>query len=398
MSDPFSAPRETKRDAAQAAGRTSATEAAGAAQHTTAPAQAADTKVAAPQTETTAIPAEFPFETEHPVMPIPFKAQFGEYKLDGVEISVTAAYVAIDGVLDPQWKGHKEFVKLQFDFQGFSVSIYPEVVVAGSRRDGEMTLQFLDPAGAHLPQLRYILNSYIAGDFVSMGGMMAYSGPTQPKVARPADGAAVKFRIRSISVALLSIALMLGAGKIMYNRYTQSYESRPVFVERLGNDMKATAAGQVAMLNPDAKKGEVVFSINSNTGDVLSFQLPCDCEVQVTKGIFEGSTVLPFDTILSFFGSTVEVNVETQMSIEGLAKAMSGEAVYLDMNDGRTIPVQVVVNSATNAAALRGDLFVPVDLVPPEGALGKDDIGKSATLRLSKSWFGGSTPQLPEKS
>jgi hypothetical protein len=396
MSDPFSAPRETKRDLPPGAGRSTAADAvidAPAAKATAAKASAASAK-----SEPKAIPTEFLFETEHPVIPVPFKAQFGEYKLDGVEISVTAAYVAIDGALDPQWKGHKEFVKLQFDFQGFSVSIFPEVVVAGSRRDGEMTLQFLDPAGAHLPQLRYILNSYIAGDFVSMGGMMAYSGPTQPKVARPADGANAKFRIRSISVALLSIVLMLGAGKIMYDRYTQSYESRPVFVERLGNEMKATAAGQVALLNPNAKKGEVVFSINSNTGDVLSFQLPCDCEVQVTKGIFEGSTVLPFDTILSFFGSTTEINVETQMSIEGLAKAMSGETAYLDMNDGRTIPVQVVVNSATNAASLRGDLFVPVDLVPPEGALGKDDIGKSATLRLSKSWFGGSSPQIPEKS
>ncbi len=397
MSDPFSAPRETTRDVTPVAARSTAADAGAAA-----PAKAGGTsakQASAPaNAEPKVMPTEFAFETEHPVMPIPFKAQFGEYKLDGVEISVTAAYVAIDGALDPQWKGHKEFVKLQFDFQGFSVSIFPEVVVAGSRRDGEMTLQFLDPAGSHLPQLRYILNSYIAGDFVSVGGLMAYSGPTQPKVARPADGAAAKFRIRSVSVALLSIVLMLGAGKIMYNRYTQSYESRPVFVERLGNEMKATAAGQVAMLNPAAKKGEVVFSINSNTGDVLSFQLPCDCEVQVTKGIFEGSTVLPFDTILSFFGSTTEINVETQMSIEGLAKAMSGETAYLDMNDGRTIPVQVVVNSATNAASLRGDLFVPVDLVPPEGALGKDDIGKSATLRLSKSWFGGSSPQIPEKS
>ena len=391
MSDPFSTPRETKRDVTPSSGRQAAADAATQEPNMAkAPAQRADG-------ETVIMPAEFAFETEHPVMPIPFKAQFGEFKLDGVEISVTAAYVAIDGALDPQWKGHKEYVKLQFDFQGFSVSIFPEVVVAGSRRDGEMTLQFLDPAGAHLPQLRYILNSYIAGDFVSMGGMMAYSGPTQPKVARPADGAAAKFRIRSISVALLSIVLMLGAGKILYSRYTQSYESRPVFVERLGNDMKATTAGQVAMLNPNAKKGEVAFSINSNTGDVLSFQLPCDCEVQVMKGIFEGSTVLPFDTILSFFSSTVEVNVETQMSIEGLAKAMSGETAYLDMNDGRTIPVQVVATSATNAAALRGDLFVPVDLVPPKGALGQDDIGKSATLRLSKTWFGGSSPQLPEK-
>ena len=86
------------------------------------------------------------------------------------------------------------------------------------------------------------------------------------------------------------------------------------------------------------------------------------------------------------------------MSIEGLAKAMSGDTAYLDMDDGRTIQVTVVPTSATNAAALRGDIFVPVDLVPAKGLLGPEDIGKSARLRLAKSLFGGSLPKLLEKS
>ena len=368
-----------------------------------APAMApAPAPVAAPVSEPApmpkTLPPEFAFETEHPIMPIPFKAQIGEYKLDGFEVSVTAAYVAISGVLDPAWRGHKEFVKLQFDFQGFSVSIFPEVVIMPGRRDGEMTLQFLDPAGAHLPQLRYILNSFIAGDLVSLGGMMAYTGPTQPKIVKGAEGTASKFRVRSIAVAVLSATLIVSAAQVMLTRYTQSFELRPVFIERAGNEMKATAAGQVAFLNPKAKAGEVVFSINSNTGDVLSFQLPCDCEVTITNGVFVGATVLPFDSILSFFGSTVEVSVETQMSIEGLAKVMGGDNAYLDISDGRTLPVQIVATSATNAAALRGDAFVPVDLLPPKGALGPDDIGKTARLRFTKNWFGNLLPKLPEKS
>lgn len=356
------------------------------------------TVAAKPAPEPVEVPSEFGFETEHPVVAMPFKVQFGESRLDGIEISVTAAYVAIAGKMDPAWIGHKEFLKIQFDFQGFSVSIFPEVMVAAARRDGEMTLQFLDPAGAHLPQLRYVLNSYIAGDFVSLGGLMAYSGPTQPRIAKSAEGTASKFRIRSLAVAVMSLTLIVVAANVILNRYTQSYEQRPVFVERLGNEMRASAAGQVAFLNPAAKKGEVVFSINSNTGDVLSFQLPCDCEVSVTKGIFVGATVLPIDSILSFFGTDVQASIETQMSIEGLARAMGGDKAYLDMADGRTIPVQVVATSATTAAALQGDLFVPVDLVPDAGVLGPEDIGKAAKLRLSRSWLGDSFPNVLEKS
>lgn len=349
---------------------------------------------AAPRAEVPkSVPQDFVYDSEHPILPIPFKAWVGENKLEGNELSVTAAYVNIGGPLDPAWKGHREVIKLQFDFQGFSVTLYPEIVVAASRREGEMTLQFMDPAGAHLPQLRYIMNTFLAGDFVSMGGMLGYTGPIMPKPAKGSDPKASKFRIRSLAVIVASVTLILVASNLLLSRATQSYEPRPVFVERTGQDMKATTAGQVSFLNPNAKKGEVVFSINSNAGDVLNFQLPCDCEVVVTEGVFEGATVLPIDSILSFFEPTTSVRVQTQMSIEGLSKVMTGELAYLDLNDGRTIPVRVVLTSATNTASLRGDLFVPVRLVPPEGVLTPEDIGKAGQLRLSKAWFGSSLPK-----
>ena len=344
------------------------------------------------------MPQDFVYETEHPVMPVPFKATIGETKLEGVALSVTAAYVAISGPLDPAWKDHRSVIKLQFDFDGFTVTLFPEAVVTGSRREGEMTLQFMDPAGKHLPQLRYILNSFIAGDFVSMGGMLNYSGPTKPKGAKGGEERPSRLRIRSLAVGVMSLTIIAATAGLLFNRATQTIEPRPVFIERLGKDMRATTAGQVAYLNPDAKQGEVVFSINSNAGDVLNFQLPCDCEVTVTEGIFEGATVLPIDVILSFFDSTVGVRVQTQMSIEGLGKAVNGDLAYLDLNDGRTIPVQVLVTSATNAAAAMGDLFVPVTLVPTAGDISVGDIGKAGQLRLQQRLPFGSLFNTSEAS
>ena len=334
------------------------------------------------------MPSEFVFDTEHPILPVPFKAQIGDNRLEGVELSVAAAYVAISGALDPAWKGHKEVIKLTFDFQGFSVVLYPEVVVAGSRHDGEMTLQFLNPTGPHLPQLRYIINSFIAGDYISLGGMLSYTGPTQPKASKNGTKSPSRLRMRSAAIAVMSLSLIVATLGTVINRLTQSYELRPVFIERLGNEMKATTAGQITFLNPKAKKGEVVFSINANSGDVLNFQLPCDCEVTVTQGVFEGSTVLPIDSILTFFDTNAGVRMQSQLSIEGLAKVMSGEQAFLDVNDGRSIPVEVVLTSATNAAAMRGDEFVPVNLQPKVGAVTNQDIGKIARIRLSRPWFG----------
>ena len=348
---------------------------------------------AAPKTmpdQRQALPQDFVYETEHPLLPIPFTATIDGNKLDGIAISVTAAHVTISGALDPAWRDHRSVITLQFDFDGFSVTLFPEAVVVGSRRDGEMILQFMDPAGKHLPQLRYIINSFIAGDFVSMNGMLSYSGPTKPKAEGGKAAKLSRLRMRSLAVGVMSLSVILFTSTLLFNRATQTVEVRPVFIERVGKDMRATTAGQVSYLNPAAKEGEVVFSINSNAGDVLNFQLPCDCEVKVMEGIFEGATVLPIDLILSFFDSNVGVRVETQMSIEGLGKAMNGERAFLDINDGRTIPVRVLVTSATNAAAARGDIFVPVTLVPAVGALTVDDIGKAAQLRLSRSPFSDS--------
>ena len=335
------------------------------------------------------LPADFAYDSEHPVLAVPFTASMGEARLDGTGLSVAAAYVAIDGALDPRWTGHRAPARLQFAFDGFSVVLEAEVMIAGSRRPGEMTLQFTDPLGPHLPQLRHIVNSNIAGDLVSLGGFLSYTGPTKPKAARAAETTSAHGRrLRSLGVAALSLLLIAAALGLMISRATQTYEPRPVFIEREGRDMRATTAGQIAYLNPKAAKGEVVFTINANTGDVLNFQLPCDCEVSVTEGIFEGATVLPFDVILSIFEPTLGVRVQTQISIEGLAKVMNGDQATLDVNDGRSLPVRVETNSATSAAALRGDPSVPVRIVAEPGALTPADIGKAARLRLSSSWFG----------
>lgn len=342
------------------------------------------------------VPVDFVYDTEHPVLPIPFTVHIGDQKFEGTGLSVAAAYINAPGAFDANLMGSKFVIRIQFDFEGFTVAVFPEAMVAGTRNDGEIALQFIDPTGPHLPQLRYILNSFIAGDFVSLGSMMGYTGPTKPKKPREKAIEDPRRRLKSLAAAVGSVVLILLALNVILTRYTQSYEARPVFIERAGTEMRATAAGQLSYLNPAAKQGEVVFSINSNSGDVLNFQLPCDCEVTVTDNVVEGATVLPIDPILTFFDSSVGVRVRTQMSVEGLAKAMDGERVYLDVADGRSIPVRVVINSNSNASALRGELYVPVDLVAEEGSLSVEDIGQSARLRLAKPILGGALLDLKE--
>ena len=340
------------------------------------------------------VPPGFAFDKEHPVVPIPFRIWIGESRFEGRGLSVAAAQVAAPSQLDPALLAKRHVARLAFDFQDFSISLYPEVSVAQTPGKGELTIRFLDPTGPHLPQLRYILNSFIAGDFVSLGSMMAYSGPTKPKEPKGSAQGRGRGYVRSFAVILMSLALIAAAGHTLFQRYTQSFEARPAFITRAGDEMRATSAGQITYLNTTAGAGEVIYSISANSGDVLNFQLPCDCEVSVVEGIFEGATVLPGDPILSIFDSSVNVRVESLMSVEGVSKAMGGDEVFLDLSDGRSVPVSVVLSSATDAAAARGDLYLPVTMIAEDGGLGVEDIGKTARIRLASTLFGGSIPFL----
>lgn len=331
-----------------------------------------------------AVPYEFGYESEHPAVSLPFSLYVYGQKFVGKKISVTTIQLhARDEIF--LIKGTRHAVRLQFEFQNFSLSIYPEVVVAGENKN-ELVLKFADPTGDHVAQLRFVLNSFIAGDFVTLGSVMSYSGPTKPKEDKPVVEQKWTERYRSIGTAILSGALALTAATALYVRYTTGHELHPVLIEYAGQPMQATTAGQVSYLNPEATKGEVLFSVNANSGDVLNFQMPCDCKAVINQGISEGSTVLPTDVISTILVNNLELSVQALMSVEGLARAMKGDRVYMDLTDGRSIPVDVMAGKAANNAAMSGELFVPVQLITPEGALADEDIGKFAQLRLTKSF------------
>lgn len=338
--------------------------------------------------ETQSLPIDFGYDDEHPLLKIPFSVTVAGQRYTGDRLSLMQIHAQANegGMLG---NGARHIATISFIFESFVLTLHPEITVISEDIQGKSVFQFTNPTGDHLPQLRYILNSHIGGDFVTIDGMVSYTGPTalkKPKVA--ATGHSVVNRVRSIGVAALSALLILTATGVLLKRYTTGYEMHPVFVERAGQKMRATAAGQISYLNPNAAKGEVLYSVNANTGNALNFMMPCDCEVVVTKGISKGTTVLQTDLILTIFINTSLIRAQTLMSIEGLNRAMNGDRVHMDLNDGRRIPVKVIASEATTAASLRGDLFVPVELVSEDGALTTKDIGKTARLRLSKGLLG----------
>ncbi len=333
-----------------------------------------------------AVPVGFGLDNEHPTLSMPFRLKFNGQWYEGIRLSVTQ--VEVRATADAPATGSRDLATLQFPFEDFAITLNAEMRVSEGGDSDTLVLLMTEPTGAHLAQLRYILNSYIAGDIVTLKGMMAYTGPTQPKAPKAQAEASKRDRIRSIGVALASLLIAFLAASVVFGRYTTAYELHPVFIDQAGLNMQATVPGQLTYLDPEAAPGDVAYTIAATTGDVLSFQMPTDGNVKVASEIFEGATVLAEDLILTIFDNSPEVRLRTMISIEGLTRALQGDPAIIELNDGREFAVKVLVRDNTRSASLKGDLFVPVDLAVIGQELDPSDINKSARLRLSKTLGG----------
>ena len=338
------------------------------------------------QAQPPAIPAGFGLDNEHPMLSLPFTLRLGNRVFEGRRISITQLEVDDpEGVLA---QGARGIAAVNFPFEDFVITLGAEMQGLPDGGEGGAHLMFANPTGPHLAQLRYIINSFIAGDVVTLKGLMAYTGPTQPKAPKPSEAAPMRDRVRSIAVALASLVIAFLAATVVFGRYTTEHELHPVFIDRAGRAMQATVPGQLTFLDPDAAVGDVAYTVAATSGDVLSFQMPVEGEVRVASDIYEGATVLADDLILTILNGNQSLRLRTMISIEGLTRALQGDPATIELNDGREFPVEVLVRDNTRAAALDGALFVPVDLAVIGEGLAPSDSNKSARLRLSKTLGG----------
>jgi alginate biosynthesis protein Alg44 len=233
---------------------------------------------------------------DHPVIAMPFHAEIDGRQYKGRGISLVRAEIA--GLIDPHMTGMERMAWLVFRFQGFTVGLSIEVRIQDvDPAKGTATLVFLDPMGEHLPQLRHLINAYIAGDLVTLGQAMSVR-PAVP--GKPKDGQAPRLfrRMGGTLVLLCLTAALVGlVGSKVFERVFTERLSAPVVAGYDGRTLAATATGQIEFLEPDAKAGEVAFAIRANTGQVYSVVMPCDCRVEAL-GVAVGSTVFAGDPVL----------------------------------------------------------------------------------------------------
>lgn len=332
------------------------------------------------------MPGAFIYENEHPQLQVPFSAHVGDRRMEGTSLSVTNARVS--GLLGPGSHWRRRHVILTFDFEGFSVNLFvvADIWKVGEDDTAEFELVFCDPTGSHLAPLRYILNSHLAGDLVTVGRFMEYAGPTEVKEKGPAPERTIAMRLRDTfrGAALigLSVGLVALAATVIVDRFAFQYEPRPVVIAQEGDTLRATAAGQITYANGDANAGDVVYSIGSNSGTLLSVQMPCDCEISPLPDFYEGATVLAGTPLVKLIAADAEPQAKVDITYEGVARLLAGHAPELEFRDGRIVPVDLSL--VDTAEAQPGKDFVTADLKISDSNTMPVALGETARLRFRR--------------
>ena len=316
--------------------------------------------------------ADFAGHGEHPVIRIPFNVVINGRSFQGNGLSIVGAEAT--GLIDPQLHGRVQVVLLVFNFPGYSISLPVDAAIgAGSPEAGTVTLRFLEPTGPHLPQLRYILNSYVGGDLVGIDGVIQSAERAEVAKAASPNGPAKKSASASIMQgvrwgAFAGLGLLLAGfvGVKLYERLFVAPVTGLSTVSLAGMDLRAISPGQLDFVNTEARKGEIAFAIRTTSGEVLAVSMPCEC--LVAPGAAEsGATVLAGDTVMTVAPADAPVVVSAQVDGHGLKMHASGAIAEVHLPDGTVTSAALDLKELPGLLRTATDgVAIPVDLIPTQ--------------------------------
>ncbi|MCK7614165.1 hypothetical protein [Roseibium sediminicola] len=323
-------------------------------------------------------------DNEHALIELPFVVVIEGRQYEGSAISLVNAFVT--GLAALEIGSNSRIAVFRFPFNGFSVSLPIDVrIETVDRTTGLYKLVFLHPTGPHLPQLRYLLNAFIAGDIVNLDDLMRV--PPEKSAKAKAGGGEAAFSLSrlfkraagAVFVTAASLGLLAAISYGLQNRLFVHEVPALAIVEPIGLSLQTPEAGQLAYVNAEAAKGEVVFSIQTVRGSVLSVENPCDCEVILTDQGVVGATVFQAAPI-AFVSSGTEAPVLKARVPDRLAKMLlNGALAEAKLPDGRSLTMAL---DDVRQAGQSGDPESIVTLRPETGQLTNADVSSSVAVKV----------------
>ncbi|MET3900450.1 alginate biosynthesis protein Alg44 [Devosia sp. UYZn731] len=329
------------------------------------------------------------YDGEHPVIDMPFSAIVDGRLFEGDGISLVGARA--HGLVPPQLEGERRLVTLLFAFSGFNVALPTEALIeTASVASGSLSLRFTKPTGPHLPQLRHLLNSFIAGDINDVRSVLSVSaGPADSKPMAKSSPSRSAAKVlgglaRGLLITAASLALFGYVGSKIYERVFVVHADGISLISKDGTVLRSVSSGQLDFVDPTAAKGQVAYSVRATSGELVSVSMPCDCET-LPGSLTAGATVLAGDTVMNVAPVDAQAEVKVRIALNGYRALSQGALAELALSDG------TVVQAGLKAAALpttSSDAQDTLDVVlSPLGTLDPSLIGTPVSVTVETAPF-----------
>jgi alginate biosynthesis protein Alg44 len=303
----------------------------------------------------------------HPVIRMPFSVLIDGRQYEGMGLSLVGAVA--QGLAAPHMEGEKRLATLVFPLSGYNVTVPVDVAIDRVQPEsGALDLSFVDPSGPHLPQLRHIVNAYLAGRLVALDGVLA----AQPAVASANAGrstgkmSASRFAgglLRGVALTALTAGLLLFVGGKLYERFFVIEVQSLSIAGEQGTELRSLVSGQIEFVDPKAGQGEVAFAVRSVSGQLVNVAMPCNCKV-APDHLRVGDTVLAGEPVLSVAPVDAPILIKTAVTVPALQALASGGEARVTLPDGTVVKAGLQRSSYAAQQSPAADDKVDVVLVP----------------------------------
>jgi hypothetical protein len=330
-------------------------------------------------------PAPSDFDSEHPVIHLPFSVIVDGRLFEGDGISLVGARA--QGLVSPQLEGELRLVTLIFPFAGFNVTLPVEASLhTASSASGKLALRFTNPAGPHLPQLRHLLNSYISGDITDVDSILATSavqpggnGKIKPTNSR-SFGHLLSGLAKGLLITAASLTLFGFVGSKVYERAFIAHGEGVSVLSKSSTALRAVNSGQIDFVDLTAAQGEVAYAVRTVSGDLVSVSMPCNCQA-LPGALTAGATVLAGETVMSIAAPDAPTEINTQVSVSAYKALANGAEARVELANGAVIPATLKAGAVIVPQDQTAE-YVQVALLP-QAEIDPAQIGTPVTITIS---------------
>lgn len=282
-------------------------------------------------------------QRQHARYKLPLKCVIEQHRYATIDWSVAGVGVATGPTVFPV--GKIVPIQLQFPFEGFDFSLNMKAEVRYSESSiGRTGLKFVEISESNVRILRYVLDSYLAGEILTVNELLDFAGrpiSIKPRAqAAPASEQSLAQRSTTLlrQSARIAAALLVTAGivALLANSIYQklwTFEATRAVVRIDSTPVFSPGNGRVThLMTGPVKVGERILTVLTDSGQSMSVVASCDC---IAEGVGVGAkldmSVRTGDQMLSLRASDATPHVVAMIDEKYLVDLYKGTRVTIDL-------------------------------------------------------------------